>query len=105
MIRDKIPANTTQAGQAIHFNYASEYEVIPKMLRVGVNSYYLKQITDTQADGRDIPGRKEQVFAVGPGAVFHFSKDDHIFVNAYFEMAGENRTEGNRLNLRWTHHF
>ena len=105
MIRNKIPAETTQAGQAIHFNYASEYEVIPKMLRVGVNGYYLKQITDTQADGRDIPGRKEQVFAVGPGAVFHFSKDDHIFVNAYFEMAGENRTEGNRLNLRWTHHF
>jgi anthranilate 1,2-dioxygenase (deaminating, decarboxylating) large subunit len=99
------PARTTQAGQAIHLNYASEYEVIPKMLRLGVNGYYLKQITDAQADGVDVPGQKEQVFAIGPGMLFSFSQNDHLFFNAYFEMAAENRTEGQRFNLRWTHHF
>jgi hypothetical protein len=103
--RGFAPARTTQAGQAIHLNYASEYEVIPKMLRLGVNGYYLKQITDTQADGRNVPGRKEQVFAIGPGMLFSFSQNDHIFFNAFFEMATENRTEGERFNLRWTHHF
>jgi anthranilate 1,2-dioxygenase (deaminating, decarboxylating) large subunit len=96
---------TSQAGQAIHFNYASEYEIIPKMLRFGVNGYYLKQITDTQADGHGVPGDKEQVFAIGPGALFSFSQDNHIFFNAYFEMAAENRPESTRLNLRWVHHF
>jgi hypothetical protein len=103
--RGFTPAKTSQAGQAIHLNYASEYEIIPKMLHAGVNGYYLKQITDTQVDGHDVPGRKEQVLAIGPGAVFHFSQNDHIFFNAYFEMATENRTQGNRFNLRWTHHF
>jgi hypothetical protein len=99
------PARTTQAGQAIHLNYASEYEIIPKMLRMGVNGYYLKQITDTQADGNDVSGRKEQVFAIGPGMLFSFSQNDHLFFNAFFEMEAENRTQGNRFNFRWTHHF
>jgi hypothetical protein len=96
---------TSQAGQAIHFNYASEYEIIPKMLRAGVNGYYLKQLTDTEQNGNRVPDRKEQVFAIGPGAIFSFSQNNHLFFNAYFEMATENRTEGTRLNLRWVHHF
>jgi hypothetical protein len=103
--RGFAPANTTQAGQAIHLNYASEVEIVPRMLRVGVNGYYLKQITDTQADGQDIPDRREQVFAVGPGLLFSFSQNDHLFFNAFFEMAVENRTQGSRFNFRWTHHF
>jgi anthranilate 1,2-dioxygenase (deaminating, decarboxylating) large subunit len=48
-----------------------------------VNGYYLKQITATEADG----------------------ENNHIFFNTYFETAAENRPEGFRLNLRWTHHF
>ncbi len=103
--RNFAPASTTQAGQAIHLNYASEYEIIPKMLRLGVNGYYLKQLADTQADGHDVADRREQVFAIGPGVLFSFSQNDHIFFNAFFEMEAENRPQGNRYNLRWTHHF
>ena len=98
-------AKNTQAGQAIHLNYATDYELIPKMLRAGINGYYLKQISDTEADGTSVAGRKEQVFAIGPGLLFSFSQNNHLFFNAYFETAVENRTQGNRFNFRWTHHF
>ncbi|MGQ9485077.1 MAG: SphA family protein [Desulfosoma sp.] len=98
-------ADDTQAGQAVHLNFASAYEVIPQKLRLGLNGYYLKQITDTQVDGKDLKDRKEQVFALGPGFVLHFSKDTHFFLNLYLETAAKNRPEGERLNFRFVQHF
>jgi len=100
-----LGANDTQAGQAIHVNFATAYEILPKRLRLGVNGYYLKQISDTQMNGTDVPNKKEQVFGIGPGAVYHFSKDVHLFINAYFESMAENRPEEERVNVRLMYHF
>ncbi|UCF87404.1 MAG: transporter, partial [Nitrospiraceae bacterium] len=98
-------AEDTQAGQAIHANMALGYEVIPKRLRVGANGYYLKQISDTKRNGDNVSGRKEEVFAIGPGLVYHHSQDQHFFANVFFETLAENRTEGTRFTVRYVHHF
>ena len=94
----------TQAGQAVHANFATDYEVIPKQLRIGVNGYWLDQITDSEWDGKDVDGQ-EKVFAIGPGLVWHLNQDQHLFFNAYKETSADYRPEGERLTLRYVHHF
>ncbi|MBT8333991.1 MAG: transporter, partial [Deltaproteobacteria bacterium] len=83
-------ANKKTAGQAIHLNFATSYAVITNTLRLGINGYYLKQITDSEVDGVDMNNSKEEVFAIGPGAVWSFSQNNHLFFNAYFETGVEN---------------
>ena len=97
-------ADHTRAGQAVHLNFATDYQILP-MLRLGINGYYLKQITDTKVDGNKIDNEREQVFAIGPGLLWHISRDAHLFFNAYFESQAENRPEGERYNLRFVYHF
>jgi len=98
-------ARDSQAGQAIHANVASAWEVIPNRLRLGANGYFLSQITDSKINGRSVRDSREQVLAFGPGLVYHLSKHSHLFRNAYWETATENRPEGSRWNLRFVHHF
>lgn len=97
-------ADDFQAGQAVHANFATAYEVLPKQLRVGLNGYWFKQATDSEVNGDDVDGR-EKVFAIGPGLVWHFNQNQHLFVNAYKETSTDNRTEGERVTLRYVHHF
>jgi len=97
-------ASDAQAGQAVHGNFAAAYEVVPKMLRLGVNGYFFKQLTDSQVNGSDVSG-KERVLAIGPGALLSFSQDTHLFLNAYFETNANYRPEGERYLARLVHHF
>jgi len=93
-----------QPGQAVHANFACSYEAIPKQLRVGVNGYFLEQLTDTELDDVDI-NDDESVFAIGPGALYSFSQDTHLFFNVYFETNADDRPEGEKFILRFVHHF
>ncbi len=98
-----------QAGEAVHANFATSYELMPKQLRVGLNGYWLKQISATE--GTPEGGSSfdlhddEQVLAIGPGALLSFSQDTHLFFNAYFETETDSRPEGERFVLRLVHHF
>jgi hypothetical protein len=96
--------HTLQAGQAFHFNLASAYAVTEK-LGLGINTYYLKQVTETQLNGVGVPGRNERVLGAGPGATYQFDKDSFLFFNFYAETLAQNRAEGDRLVLRFVHHF
>ena len=56
-------------------------------------------------DGEKVKGRKEKVWAIGPGAMYSFSTNNHVVANAYFEQDAENRPEGTRMQVRYIHHF
>lgn len=99
------PFDDAQAGDAIHFNWAVAYMIKPNQLRIGLNGYYLKQLSESERDGEKVEDSEEQVMAIGPGMVYHFSKEQHLFVNYYDEFKVENRPEGSRLNVRYVHKF
>jgi hypothetical protein len=90
--------DTTQAGQAIHFNATASYEVV-KNVYVGANGYYLKQITDGRVNGISVPNAREEIGGIGPGAVVNRGKW-YYYVNAYHEVGAKNMSAGNKLVLR-----
>ncbi|UFH51249.1 SphA family protein [Pseudomonas sp. KNUC1026] len=92
----------TQAGQALHANLTTQYALTDK-LSVGINGYVLKQITDTRIDGHQASGRREKVWAIGPGFAYAFDRENVLTVNSYFEQGAENRTEGNKFVINFLH--
>lgn len=103
---DFTPASVNlEPGSAVHANFTAAYEVMPKQLRIGINGYWFDQITNTKVAGTADTSLEEKVFAIGPGAVWHFSQDMHLFLNAYVETDSESRPEGERYNMRFVYHF
>lgn len=91
-------------GQLFHCNYSLEYEVV-KNLRIAAAGYYLKQLTDTEFNGSEVPDRKEQVFAVGP-VVHWITKGGVVFaLKTAFESSVENRPQGSRTTFRMIYKF
>ena len=95
--------SSTQAGQAVHGNFATAYQFAP-WLHLGINGYWFRQITDSKVNSTQVSGR-EQVWAIGPGALFRLSPKDFIFANVYFEQDAHDRTQGDRYRLRYVHLF
>ncbi len=88
---------STQAGQAIHGNYAISYALTPA-LRVGANGYVLQQVSDHRMGEAPFSNSKERVVAVGPGFVWS-SGFWSAFANIDFETLARNRPVGKRVNV------
>jgi hypothetical protein len=91
-------AQSTQAGQAIHFNATTAYN-FGKHLWIGPNAYYLRQITDGRVNGASLPNSPEQVGAIGPGLVWNSGKW-FFYANGYHELGAKNRPEGDKIVFR-----
>jgi hypothetical protein len=97
-------ARDYQAGQAVHANLAVDYQLTPQW-RIGLAGYWLQQLTETKVNGDALSGSKEHVVGVGPGAMVSFDMKNHLVFNHYTEMSARNRTEGQRMTLRYIHQF
>jgi anthranilate 1,2-dioxygenase (deaminating, decarboxylating) large subunit len=95
---------STQAGQAVFADVTLGYAFTEK-LTAGVNTYFFYQITDTLANGEPVPGRKEQVWAIGPGMVYTLTKNHFVFLNIYSEQDARNRPQGANGIVRAVVHF
>ena len=96
--------HSTQAGQAIFGNLATEFAFTEK-LHIGVNGYFFSQITDTKANGKNVPKRREELWAIGPGMLYAISKNHFVFFNFYREQDAKNRPQGTSAILRYAVHF
>ncbi|MGF6933576.1 hypothetical protein OKW41_002715 [Paraburkholderia sp. UCT70] len=63
------------SGNLFHFDYSASYAVTPAA-RVGISGYFIKQMTDDVQNGQSVAGDgfRGQVFAMGPGLRYQFSK-------------------------------
>jgi hypothetical protein len=74
--------------------------LIPQRFRIGINGYYLRQVSETEYDGVDQIGSKEKVLAIGPGMLYSFNKDAHLFVKCTLrqkqktDLKGKGSTQG-----------
>ena len=91
-------AQSTQAGQAVHFNATVGY-ALPHGFWVGPNGYFLKQVSAPAINGVTIRDSPEQVGAIGPGVMWNRGRCV-LYANAYHEIGAENRPQGNSLVLR-----
>ncbi|MDA8122588.1 MAG: transporter [Deltaproteobacteria bacterium] len=91
-------------GQLFHANYSFEYEVV-KNLRLALTGYYIKQLTDDEANGVKQNSSKEQAFAIGPGIHWISPGGLSFGLKTQIESSVENRPAGNRTTFRLTYKF
>jgi hypothetical protein len=100
------PKTKLQAGSALILNYATE-TLVKSKIWVGINGYFLQQLTNDRLNGTEVPHTKERIFAIGPGALYSIEPDFNsvVIANLYFEMLAQNRTQGIRFIARFIKYF
>lgn len=83
------------SGNVAIFEYLIGYSLTPKW-QLGVQGYFLKQVTDDVANGNSV-GNRGQAVAIGPQLVYHFAPHAGVVVKYQREFDVRNRPRGNRL--------
>lgn len=93
----KNTATDYTSGQLFHFDYSVSYPVSP-LAKLGVNGYYIKQVTDDKQNGQRVgnDGFRGQVFAIGPAFRYQFEKIG-LEIRALREYAVRNRPAGDSV--------
>lgn len=97
------PDTGIKAGNAINDNFSTSYPLWDNHLRIGIAGYYLKQLENSQ--GNSEANSKERVLGIGPGVGLNFTPKTSLCFNYFTEALAENRTQGNRYILSFTHAF
>jgi hypothetical protein len=90
----------SQAGQAVHVNYAVSYEAW-KNVRVGFNGYWLQQLTDDRINGVAVSNSLERTVGLGPGIQIR-SQNTWYHLDLYKETNVRNRPSGLKVAARFT---
>lgn len=93
-----------QAGDAGWINFATSWEVAPK-LRLGINAYYLTQFRDNRTNDQRVPDSRQRAFYAGPGGVWAFDAKNIVFANVYLPVEVRNAASGNNVNFEYVHVF
>lgn len=91
-------AETTQAGEAFHMNFATSYK-LTEHIRIGPSGYYLRQLSAHKINDISQINSKESVLGIGAGIQYQ-SKRIKVVLNAYTESKVENRSKGHRFILK-----
>jgi hypothetical protein len=94
-----------QAGQATWVNFTLSYALTDNF-RLGLNGYYLRQLTDDKLNGQSYSGGKEEALYIGPGFRYQFDAANGLNFNAYLPVEDKNRLSGgSQFNLMYYHVF
>jgi hypothetical protein len=94
----------TQAGKVVFANFTTSYEIVDN-IHIGLNAYYLRQITQSKVNGMAQVNSEAEVLGLGPGTLFDYSKTEKIFLNYYVETNVKNAPKSSVGVLRWIHIF
>jgi hypothetical protein len=93
-------ATNFHSGNVAMLEYLLGYSLTPK-LQLGVQGYFLKQVTDDVQNGISV-GNRGQAIGIGPQLVYHFSPRSGVVLKYQRELDVKNRPRGNRLWLEAT---
>jgi len=93
-----------QAGQIIYDNFDASYK-ITKKFELGVNGYFIDELTYDQTDGIVVAHSLENDVYVGPGFRYAFSPTSALNVNVYLPVEAHNESVGPKFNMQFIHRF
>ncbi len=100
-INSKNEKTDYRSGDELTLEFSAGYR-FTGALSAGINGYVYRQTTDDRLDGASVNGNgnRGSVDALGPYAMYRFSKDFAVVAKLQEEFEAKNKSEGTRLWLQ-----